>query len=262
MVIPAAPMWVPADPVLVPADPMLIPAAPVLVPAEPVVVPADPMLVPAEPVFVPAEPLFVPAAPMPELAPLPEFMFEPAAPPPVPAAGGAVQTPLLQVAPAAQGVPHLPQLSGSELRSAQTPVQSVEPAAHSHAPNLQLSVLHVCVPSPPLQAWVEPALQVPSPAQGPNAPQVPVLVSQVRICVPQLPQVCVAEPGVHGMLTPVHGPHAHVAALQLCVPLLFAPHTCICVPLQTPWFVQAPNALQVPVLVSHVRVCVPQLPHA
>jgi hypothetical protein len=36
------------------------------------------------------------------------------------------------------------------------------------------------------------------------------------------------------MLTPVHAPHAHVAALQVCVPLLFAPHICVCVPPQTP----------------------------
>jgi hypothetical protein len=89
----------------------------------------------------------------------------------------------------------------------------------------------------------------------------PVLVSQVRVCVPQLPQVCEDAP-VHMMLTPVHAPHEHVDALHICVPLLFAPHIWVDVPPQTPWFMHADQALNSPVFVLHVRICIPQLPHA
>jgi hypothetical protein len=153
----------------------------------------------------------------------------------------------------------VPQLFESVVVSTQAPLQSVSLLAQTHALNLQAS-LQVWVPSPLLHDFVDAALHSPSPAQAENVLHVPVLVSQVRSCVPQSPQVWVAAP-VHGMLTPVHAPHAHVAALHIWVPLLFAPHICVCVPEQTPSPAHAENALHVPVLVSQVRVCVPHLPH-
>ena len=45
--------------------------------------------------------------------------------------------PLAQASPAPQTVPHVPQFSRLDARSAQTPAQSVRPVAHAHVPPLQ-----------------------------------------------------------------------------------------------------------------------------
>jgi hypothetical protein len=99
-------------------------------------------------------------------------------------------------------------------------------------------------------------VHAPSPVHVPHADHVPVPLSHVRVCVPQLPQGC--DDG------PEHVWLAHVPQWQL------PPHDCI-PPDPQDWLgfgahspspVHAPHADHVPVVLSQVRVCVPQLPHA
>jgi hypothetical protein len=121
-----------------------------------------------------------------------------------------------------------------------------------HAPHAQLPP-HDCVPPLP-QLWDEFGAHAPSPVHADQADHVPVLLSHVRVCVPQLPQACDAAP-VHGRL-----PHAfHVQLLAHdCVPPL--PQVCVELGAHTPSPVHADQADHVSVAVSHVRVCMPQLP--
>jgi hypothetical protein len=73
-----------------------------------------------------------------------------------------------------------------------------------------------------LQLWVPPVpqlcvlfgAQLPSLVQVPQSLHLPVLPLQVRACVPQLPQPCVAAPE---QVWPVHAPHSQLL-LQDCLP--------------------------------------------
>jgi hypothetical protein len=48
---------------------------------------------------------------------------------------------------------------------------------------------------PPLpQAWIVLTEHTPSPAHADHADHIPVVLSQVRICVPHLPHACAAAP--------------------------------------------------------------------
>jgi hypothetical protein len=82
-------------------------------------------------------------------------------------------------------------------------------------------------------------------------------MSQVRVCIPQLPHACVDGP-LHGNIWPVHAPQLQVA-LQARIPLL--PQLCIAPGVHCPCPVHAPHADHIPVVLSQVRVCAPQLPH-
>jgi hypothetical protein len=78
------------------------------------------------------------------------------------------------------------------------------------------------------QACVLPCLHTPSAVHAPYALHMPVLVLQVRDCVPQLPQVCVAAPL---QVCPEHAPHAQLL-LQVCLPP--APHVWVAPGAQLP----------------------------
>jgi hypothetical protein len=86
-----------------------------------------------------------------------------------------------------------------------------------------------------------------------QADHCPVLVSQVRDCVPQLPHAIVAGP-VH--IWPGHSAGHWQLARQVRLPPL--PQACVAPEAQAPWFMQADQADHWPVLPSQVRVCVPQ----
>jgi hypothetical protein len=110
---------------------------------------------------------------------------------------------------------------------------------------------HVCVPPVP-HARVAAGVQRPSFRQVPHADHVPLL--HVRVCVPQLPHPWEAGPT---QVWPLQRSHWQVLA-HACVPPL--PHACVADGVQTPSLKQSPHADHVPL--SHVRVWVPQLPHA
>ena len=164
-------------------------------------------------------------------------------------------------------------------------------ALHEHPPHAQVDASHVSVPCPPPHVCVEFAAHAPCPVQLDQLEYVPLL--QVRDCVPQLPHVCVAAPE-HGQAPAVHVdplghavpqapqlllsvcslthvvpqsvvpppqehvPHVH-DELHVCVPCP-PPQVCDVVGEHTPCVLQVDQLDQVPEL--HVRVCVPQLPHA
>jgi hypothetical protein len=119
---------------------------------------------------------------------------------------------------------------------------------HTHAPT------HDCAPLF-WQDSVEPSAQTPSPVHADQVDHCPVAESHVRVCVPQLPHACEAGP-LHVWL--VHCPHWQLPPHD-CVPPLA--QDCVELGAQTPAFVQADHWDHVPVASSHVRVCVPQLPH-
>jgi hypothetical protein len=145
--------------------------------------------------------------------------------------------PLLQVR---VWVPQLPQPWLAE------PAQVWPPQA-SH---WQLA-LHACMPPVP-QAWVAPGMHIPSPPQADQSDQTPLL--QVRLRVPQLPQASLAGPA---QVWPPQVPHWQ-AAVQVCAPP--EPQAWVALGAQAPWFTQAPQFDQAPLL--HVRAWVPQLPQA
>src|SRR6185436_7116992 len=134
------------------------------------------------------------------------------------------QTPFVQVR---DWVPQLPQAW------LLAPLQFWPP----HDPHWQAGV-HICVPAIP-QACIEPGAQAPSPMQADQADQTPL--SQVRDCVPQLPQAWVPGPT---QLWPVQLPHWQVE-VQVWVP--FMPQ---------PWLAPGwqPTALQVPTAPATVQL--------
>jgi len=111
---------------------------------------------------------------------------------------------------------------------------------------------HDCMPPLP-QGWVALTEHTPSPAQSDQVDHEPVLLSHVRVCVPQFPHACDDAP-LHVWL-------AHVDHWQLpphdCVPPF--PHACELPDAQSPSPVHADHVDQTPP--SQVRTCVPQLPH-
>jgi hypothetical protein len=152
-------------------------------------------------------------------------------------------------------------------------------------------LLHVCVPpEPPPQLWVAFAAHAPCPAQADQADQAPPV--QVRVCVPQLPHGCdegpeqTHAPAAHVDPAPHAWPHEPQLAESVLVLTQAVPHavspaphtqpphshalvhvcepvtsqTCVLPAAQAPWPAQADQADQTPL--AHVRVCVPQLPHA
>jgi hypothetical protein len=54
--------------------------------------------------------------------------------------------------------------------------------------------LHVCEPPAVPQLWVELAEHTPCPEHADHGDHAPVLISHVRVCVPQLPHPCDAMP--------------------------------------------------------------------
>jgi len=141
-------------------------------------------------------------------------------------------------------VPQLPQLCDAG------PVHVWLP----HALHVQLPP-HDCVPPVP-HVCVAFGAHAPSPVQAAQADQVPVVLSHVRVCEPQLPHGCEAAPVQAWLPQAVH--------LQLpphdCMPPL--PQACVVFGAHSPSAVHIDQVDHVPVLVSHVRVCVPQLPQA
>jgi hypothetical protein len=99
-------------------------------------------------------------------------------------------------------------------------------------------------------------MHAPSPVHVDQADHCPVLLSHVRVCVPQLPHGCDDAPG-HVWL--VHAPQVHCPT-HACVPPFM--HDCVLPSMRSPCPVQVPQVDHWPVVLSHVRVCVPQLPHA
>jgi hypothetical protein len=99
-------------------------------------------------------------------------------------------------------------------------------------------------------------VQTPSPAQADHADHVLVASSQVRVCVPQLPHACDEGP-LHVWLP--HADHWQLPPHD-CMPPF--PHGCVVLTAHTPSPAQADHADHDPVLLSHVRVCVPHLPQA
>jgi hypothetical protein len=99
-------------------------------------------------------------------------------------------------------------------------------------------------------------VHTPSPEHADHADQVPLALSQVRVCVPHLPHACEAEP-VHVWFP--HAPHVQLPPHDWVPPL---PQLCVALGAHAPSPVHADQADQVPALWSHVRVWVPQLPHA
>jgi hypothetical protein len=104
------------------------------------------------------------------------------------------------------------------------------------------------------QLWVWLGLQGPSPAQADQGDQVPVAESQVRVCVPQLPQAWVAAPA---QLWLPHGCHLQSPPHDWVPPL---PQLWDWLGAHTPSPAQVDHGDQVPVAESQVRVWVPHLP--
>jgi hypothetical protein len=130
----------------------------------------------------------------------------------------------------------------------QLPHAAVAAPAHEHEPHWQLPPQD-CVPWSP-HACEALGAHAPSSLQADQSLQ-PALV-HVRVCVPQLPQACVVEPGQAWQ-----APHWQLPP-HCCVPA--SPHACDASGAQTPWLPHDDQALHVPL--SHVRVWAPQLPHA
>jgi hypothetical protein len=118
--------------------------------------------------------------------------------------------------------------------------------------------LHVCsLCSGHCRVAVSPELHTPVSLQVVQFAHFPLLVSQTRLCVPHMPQVRVVAPS---HICPGQAAfHLHVAP-HVWVPE--APHVRAAPGTQSPSFEHAPHSDHVPVFVSHLRVCVPQLPHA
>jgi hypothetical protein len=105
-----------------------------------------------------------------------------------------------------------------------------------------------------LQVCCAPGPHAPSPVQAPQAPHVPLL--HVRVSVPQLPHGCEEAPA---QVCPVQLPHWQLA-VHVCVPPV--PHPCVAFGAHTPSPPHVDQLLHSPASPSHVRVSVPQLPHA
>ncbi len=161
------------------------------------------------------------------------------------------EPPLLPELPPLPELPLLPEL----LPLPELPPDPLLDAPPVHAPHWH-ELTHACVP-PPAQLRVAFGAHAPSPAHPDQADHIPVVPSHVLVCVPQLPHAC--DDG------PVHDWPAHVAPHwqlppQTCVPP--CPHARVAFGAHAPSPAQADHADQVLVVSSHVRVCVPQLPHA
>jgi hypothetical protein len=111
---------------------------------------------------------------------------------------------------------------------------------------------HDCVPPFP-QGCVVLTEHTPSPVQVDQADHAPVLLSQVRVCVPQLPHACDDGP-LHVWLP--HTVHRQSPPHDCAPPF---PQLWVLPGAQSPSPVHADHIDQTPW--SHVRVCVPQLPH-
>jgi hypothetical protein len=118
-----------------------------------------------------------------------------------------------------------------------------------HVPQLQVAS-HVCVPLAP-HTWLAFGAQPVAPEQDDHPLHVPAVHARVSVPVLQFPHACEGDP------TQLHMPQVQLD-VHVCCPL--APQACEVAGEQTPSPVQADHALQVPLL--HVRVWVPQLPHA
>jgi hypothetical protein len=114
----------------------------------------------------------------------------------------------------------------------------------------------VCVPPAP-QVRVCLGEQEPAPLHTDQSDHVPLVMSQVRVCAPQLPHACVGTP-VH--IWPLHAASHWQLPPQICVP--WAPQVRIAFGAHGPSMPQAEKADHLAVAVSQVRVSVPQLPHA
>jgi hypothetical protein len=82
-------------------------------------------------------------------------------------------------------------------------------------------------------------------------------MSQVRVCAPQLPHACVGTP-VH--IWPLQAASHWQLPPQICVP--WAPQVRIAFGAHGPSMAHAEKLDHLAVVVSQVRVSVPQLPHA
>jgi hypothetical protein len=88
---------------------------------------------------------------------------------------------------------------------------------------------------------------------------VPFASLQVRVCSPQLPQLCSVGPE---QLWPLQvGSHSQFGP-HVCVPLRLAPQRRVVPGMQEPWLAQADHSDHSALSVSQLRDCVPQLPQA
>ena len=92
-----------------------------------------------------------------------------------------------------------------------------------------------------------------------QADQSPVDELQLRVCIPQLPQRCVASPA---HVCPVQASSHSQLRPQVCVPLELVPQRRVSPTVHEPWPVQADQADHCAVSVLQVRDCIPQLPQA
>lgn len=100
-------------------------------------------------------------------------------------------------------------------------------------------------------------MQLPWLEQADHGDHSAVSLSHVRDCPPQLPQVWLIGP-LH--TCPVQVVFQRQLLAHVCVPP--APQLRVASGAQAPWFMHADQSPQSPVLLSQVRVCVPQLPQA
>jgi hypothetical protein len=154
--------------------------------------------------------------------------------------------------------PHLPLLA-SQTRLWLPHMPQVRVAAPSHiCPGQAAFHLHVephvCVPEAP-QARVFPGTQSPSFEQAPQSDHVPVFVSHLRVCAPQLPHARELSPTQRW---PVHAESHMQLPAQVCVPVSFAPQRRVESGEHTPSPEHAVQLDHVPEVMSQVRVCVPQ----
>jgi hypothetical protein len=124
-----------------------------------------------------------------------------------------------------------------------------------HEPHWQVAGSHVAVPPLPHDV-IEFGAQAPWLPQADHEDHSPVEPSQVRVCVPQLPQLCEPAPAHTWFPQELHRqvpPHDWV-------PLFWQP--CVVPAAHSPSPAHADQADHVPVPLSQVRVCVPQWPQA
>jgi hypothetical protein len=173
--------------------------------------------------------------------------------------------PAEHVPPAGHAFSHLSQLLASLCVSTHPALHMLSLPGHAHAPHAHLSVQVSLAPGTAGEhAVVVCGAHTPGVGHAVYGPvHVPAVMSHVRECVTQLPQLSDGAVPVHGMLCPVHVPHSQLE-LQVCVPLELTPHFCVASGVQPPLFspMHADQSDTLPVLPSQVRDCVPHMPQA
>jgi len=159
-----------------------------------------------------------------------------------------------QLSPSPQVRPQAPQLALLDTGT-HAPAQFIWPTGQPHSLHSQRSLQ---VRPPPLaQGICVPGSQLPGSLQADQSVGRPVLRSQPRVRMPQLPHASIVSPG---QLCPLHSAAHWQSPPQVRVPPL--PQAWVVPGSHAPCPSHCPNSDQVPVFSSHSRVWVPHIAQA